>query len=588
MASSTTSAAMAHRARHHAPHRVASSARRVASHRGGGGARVARVVVSRSRVGYPNRGASRAVCGGTARAGDDAARARGGARTARALGVERGGVEGHRAGTGRWVVGRRGRDVGVSSAGGDDVATLDSRKELGALVAFCTPLLASNVISPLLTMTDTAFVGRCAGEASATALAALGVSTPLTDYSVTLFAFITAGLTSIVSRGVASGENAEAMNGKVYGAFFMAFLGSLAVATLLLTRTDYLLGLLNVSGDVKAIAAQYTQVRGLGMPAAFLTSAGYATLVARKDTLRPLLCVCLAAVVNFVGDWFMVSVMKTGAVGAAWATTASLYTGLFAILVLLKRQGLLEFPPKQNFNAGVGAVAWMRAAIPTKEQLAPVMAFFGPITFLVAALLTIYTTQILAANALGVTVSAAHRIAANLFSFTILCGDPLIQAGQAFLPEHIFKPKKANARKMASILFQFGLFTASISTTAFAFCCYFGAAVFTTDAAVVAQLHTVVLPMCATVVVNILSKSLYGVMVACRALNFLAGLTGVGLLGFAGSMAYLNAHVFGLAKYTYIWWITFGYYGIAVLVLYCRIKGIGFKGLLGDNDKIYE
>jgi hypothetical protein len=44
------------------------------------------------------------------------------------------------------------------------------------------------------------------------------------------------------------------------------------------------------------------------------------------------------------------------------------------------------------------------------------MAFAGPITFLVFALLSIYTTLILFANSLGVTVSAAHRIAGNIFA----------------------------------------------------------------------------------------------------------------------------------------------------------------------------
>jgi len=34
----------------------------------------------------------------------------------------------------------------------------------------------------------------------------------------------------------------------------------------------------------------------------------YAVLVARKDTVSPLLCVSLAAVVNVVGDWLAVSV----------------------------------------------------------------------------------------------------------------------------------------------------------------------------------------------------------------------------------------------------------------------------------------
>jgi len=470
-----------------------------------------------------------------------------------------------------------------SSSEGDVIANIDAWREFRSLVAFCAPLLASNIISPLLTMTDTAFVGRCTGEASATALAALGVSTPLTDYTVTLFAFITAGLTSIVSRGVASKEDEDELNGKVYGALFIAAVSSVLVGIMLLVRTDALLDTLKVSGEVKTIAASYTRIRGLAMPAAFMTAASYATLVARKDTVRPLLCVALAAVVNLVGDWLMVAVFKTGAVGAAWATTLSLYTGLVAITVVLHRQNLLSFPPKQNFNGGSGLVAWLRALIPTKAQVTPVMAFFGPITFLVGALLTIYTTQILMANSLGVTVSAAHRIAANLFSFTVLCGDPLVQAGQAFMPEYIIRPVRANARKMAMILFQFGLFAASVATSAFAACCFFGAGVFTTDASVINQLHSVVLPMSAAVSANIISKSLYGVMVASRALNFLAGLTALGLLGFCAAMWYVNTRVFGLAKYAYIWWITFAYYGLASLVLFCRINGIGFPSLLADD-----
>ena len=480
---------------------------------------------------------------------------------------------------------RRGGAAAAAAASGDDGAeastSLDAGRTLKGLLMFCAPLLASNLISPLLTMTDTAFVGRCTGEASAVALAALGVSTPLTDYSVSLFAFITAGLTSIVSRGVASGEDEDELNGKVYGALFIAAASSVAVGALLLTRTEALLDLLSVSGEVKTIAASYTRIRGLAMPAAFLTASAYATLVARKDTVGPLLCVALAAVVNFVGDYLMVSVFKTGAAGAAWATTASLYTGLIAITILLKKRGLLRFPPRQNFRGG--SASFLRAMIPTKAQVAPVMPFFGPITFLVAALLAIYTTQILAANALGVTVSAAHRVAATLFSFTVLCGDPLVQAGQAFMPEHIFNPVKTNARKMAMILFQFGLFTAAVCSTGFAAFCFLGASVFTTDAAVIAQLQSVVLPMSATVVANIVSKSLYGVMVAARALNFLAGLTGLGLLGFAAAMLYLDRHVVGLAKYSYIWWITFAYYGLASLILFCRINGIVFKSILRDD-----
>ena len=62
-----------------------------------------------------------------------------------------------------------------------------------------------------------------------------------------------------------------------------------------------------------------------------------------------------------------------------------------------------------------------------------------------------------------------------------------------------------------------------------------------------------------------------------------AGLTGLGLLGFAAAMLYLDRHVVGLAKYSYIWWITFAYYGLASLILFCRINGIVFKSILRDD-----
>ena len=91
-----------------------------------------------------------------------------------------------------------------------DGVTLDRKAELASVVKFAVPLLATNIVTPLLTMTDTAFVGRCAAD-SVVQLAALGVSTPLTDYTVSLAAFIPAGLTNIVSNGVARGEGKESL-----------------------------------------------------------------------------------------------------------------------------------------------------------------------------------------------------------------------------------------------------------------------------------------------------------------------------------------------------------------------------------------
>ena len=217
-----------------------------------------------------------------------------------------------------------------------DGVTLDRKAELASVVKFAVPLLATNIVTPLLTMTDTAFVGRCAAD-SVIQLAALGVSTPLTDYTVSLAAFIPAGLTNIISNGVARGEGKESLASKTYGALIVSLTLSSIVAIVLNVWPEQLLTMLKTPPEVMAAAIEYTRIRSIAMPAAYLTAAAYAVLVARKDTTSPLACVCVAAAVNVLLDWIAVGVMGKGAAGAAWATTAALYAGAVAILGVLKR-----------------------------------------------------------------------------------------------------------------------------------------------------------------------------------------------------------------------------------------------------------
>ena len=235
-----------------------------------------------------------------------------------------------------------------------DGVTLDRALELSSVVKFAVPLLATNIVTPLLTMTDTAFVGRCAVD-SVVQLAALGVSTPLTDYTVTLAAFIPAGLTNIISAGVASGESRESLAEKTYGALAVSLALSLCLVAVLVLFPEPLLAWLKTPPEVMATAANFTRIRAVGMPAAYLTTAAYAVLVARKDTTSPLRCVCLAAFVNVALDWIAVGVMGGGAAGAAWATSIALWTGCVAILNEVRRK---DSPTRFRGGSCVGRDSW--------------------------------------------------------------------------------------------------------------------------------------------------------------------------------------------------------------------------------------
>ena len=149
---------------------------------------------------------------------------------------------------------------------------------------------------------------------------------------------------------MARGEGKESLASKTYGALIVSLTLSSIVAIVLNVWPDQLLTMLKTPPEVMSAAIEYTRIRSIAMPAAYLTAAAYAVLVARKDTTSPLACVCVAAAVNVLLDWIAVGVMGKGAAGAAWATTAALYAGAVAILGVLKRKGFMDAFPWGEFR----------------------------------------------------------------------------------------------------------------------------------------------------------------------------------------------------------------------------------------------
>ena len=94
--------------------------------------------------------------------------------------------------------------------------------------------------------------------------------------------------------------------------------------------------------------------------------------------------------------------------------------------------------------------------------------------------------------------------------------------------------------------------------------------------------------MCDAVVANVVSKSMYGVTVAAKQLGFLAGITGVGLAFFAGSLWHMNRTLVGPELYYWMWWVVFGYYALAVVAIQIRSFGAPglLRGLFSDDGRV--
>ena len=97
-----------------------------------------------------------------------------------------------------------------------------------------------------------------------------------TDYTVSLAAFIPAGLTNIISNGIARGEGKTSLASKTYGALIVSITLSTIVTIILNVWPEQLLTMLKTPPEVMATAIEYTRVRSIAMPAAYLTAAAYA------------------------------------------------------------------------------------------------------------------------------------------------------------------------------------------------------------------------------------------------------------------------------------------------------------------------
>jgi len=210
------------------------------------------------------------------------------------------------------------------------------------ILELAVPALGALLIDPLLTIADTAFVGRYASSPSE--LAGMGSATALLTFSFYIFNFLCTATTPLVAQKRASpGEEERRQALKVGG---QALSLALALGTVLsfgLTLCGQpLLQLMgtSVTGPLaNRYAMDFLVVRSLAAPAVFTISASTGILRGYLDTKTPIVVLLAANVINFTLDVIFIVWLNMGPMGAALATTTAEW--ISAILFLLVLAGKL-------------------------------------------------------------------------------------------------------------------------------------------------------------------------------------------------------------------------------------------------------
>jgi len=342
--------------------------------------------------------------------------------------------------------------------------------------ALALPALGALAADPLVSMVDTAFVGRL----GVLPLAALGINASVFSLAFVIFNFLAYATTPAIARAVGRGAPDEAGQVAVH-ALTLALLAGTGALVLLQLLADPILALMGASGDLREPAGTYLRIRALAGPAVLFMIAGHGIFRGWQDTRTPLWLTLAMNLINLVLDPLLIFGLGWGLGGAALATTVAQWAGalLFAWAIFGPRRTQLH----------------VRAHVPRWRDLLPLVRVGGALGVRTLSLVGTMTLATAVAARLGAIEVAAHQIAVQLWLLLALVVDALAVAGQAMVARYrdAGPSQGVTARAAADRLLQWGLATGVALAVLFFVTSPWLPYLFT-DAPAVVQMTMVVLP----------------------------------------------------------------------------------------------
>lgn len=325
------------------------------------------------------------------------------------------------------------------------------------------PTLGALLIDPLLTLADTAFVGRF--SESANELAGMGSAAALLTFSFYLFNFLCTATTPLVSSKRASGKESEALavGGQALSLAFV--LGTILSIILLISRQP----LLDIMGtgitgvEANGYAIDFLTLRALAAPAVFCISASTGILRGYLDTKTPIVILFLANIVNLALDIVLIAYNGMGPTGAAIATTTAEWISALLFLGVLSgnlpsADGQLGRRKKDSEDNTL--VVTPTLSIPPWEEVKPLIVASSSL-FLRTFVLQFSISAAAAFAARGgetlpggaASSISAHQIGLQLWVLCSFIADALAAASQALVADALGREDDGDVRDVSKTVF---------------------------------------------------------------------------------------------------------------------------------------
>ena len=311
-----------------------------------------------------------------------------------------------------------------------------------AIAALAIPALGTLALDPLVSIVDTAWVGRL----GTVPLAALAVASAVFAAVFSIFNFVHSAITPLVAGEVGRGDLHRAGSISV-GAVVIAGVVGVVVAALSIAASSWIVDAFGAEPDVAREATAYLRIRFLGLPAMLIAMVGHGVYRGHSDTRTPLFVVIGLTVINLILDPILIYGADLGVSGAAWATVVAQAFAAFAFLVLMfglqrVRLGISRHIGRLD-SLGIGRI----------------LSAGWPMMVRSAALLAALTAITAAATRTGTTQVAAHQIALQVWLFLSFVLDSYAIAAQAMVGTDLGSGDVRAARSVSNRLLALGVMT---------------------------------------------------------------------------------------------------------------------------------
>ena len=399
------------------------------------------------------------------------------------------------------------------------------------ILALAVPALGSLAADPVLSLVDTAFVGRL----GAVPLAALGIDAAIFGFAFAVFNFLAYATTPLVAQARGRGRIIE--SGRVVQrALVLAGLVGIASTVVLAVGATFLVRLMQAGPEVIDPAVSYLRIRAFAVPAVLVILAANGAYRGFQDTKTPLYVTIAVNGLNIVLDPLFMFGFDLGLEGAAWATLAAQWIGAGVFVWLLLAKGRSEAWPVE------------------RVQIHELRAFLG-----IGSILIVRTALLVLSLSLATAVAArsgtfdvaAHQVVSQLWFLLAMIVDALAIAAQALVADLAGREDALGARSLSNRLLGWGVVVGVLLLFGLLASGTLLSSAFTDDPEVQEAIRSVIpiaagmQPLAAVVFV------LDGVFLAVLAIKKLVASTAAGFVAAASVLGATVVYDWGL---TGVWW----------------------------------